>query len=363
MPQRKAAAMGIRIVPENGVKVLAVQGIGKSEDLAQLICPVQSFSIPAVAGSWAFSGPLAFLEANLAVLYVPWNVVSTFVKDNFVVGMPTTDTEWDELFGKCLIDSANAAGDVFGGNPDDRAVYDPDTYRWGIRRGVPPTTRDEPSEHPDDVADASNRMNEPLLEYGPTGIVRLDSSEFFLTPSSVSSALRGLGAVTGIASSTLGLNDIIFTHYGQMSGSGPLDTPGFLMVGCYRYDAGYISEGFAWTGAGSTTLTNTDDEAIRKARAQALATFIGDDREKIEFMLKYGSDEASVYLRTILMKGDNYIEGFPSSWATALLGASTQLFETVSGLTVADSFLRPNDIVVGVKMASFFLTPYEVRAL
>ena len=144
---------------------------------------------------------------------------------------------------------------------------------------------------------------------------------------------------------------------------GPLDTPGFLMVGCYRYDAGYISEGFAWTGSGTTALTNADDEAIRQARAQAIATFIGDDREKIEFMLKYGSDQASVYLRTIMMKGDNFVEGFPSAWATALLGANTKMFETVSGITVADSFLRPNDIVVGCKMASFFLTPYEVRAV
>lgn len=364
MGMRHPRHIGIRWVGEDEAKALVVLPILPGEDLGQIRCPVLGFSAPAVAGGWAYSGPMAFLEGNIYTVFVPYNVAATYTKTLGLVGLPSTTPEFDTLYRRLLYEFGTDGNEYYGANPDDAAAYDPVRSLW-FRRGD--NTDPTPAGATQDPHDGA-RQDEPLLTpngtMGPTGVIRLNGmqDEFFLKSNALAASLRGLGAVSGVASSTLGLNDVLFSYDGFLQGSGPLMTSqgGFLIIGVVRYKAGVITPGFAAAVQEAGSLSG-DAELVRLARARSLAAAYGGDRERVQRMLLFETNDDADYLRSLMYGGDNLVEGFPSAWATALFGANTKLFEHVSSLNVDDAMLRPNDIAVGVKAAASILTPYTLQ--
>lgn len=342
---RSTRYMFSRRVETSDAKALMVVPVFNMEAMSGVRGTIHVRSLPNVGNAFQFIGPNGAIEYNCYGLYVPWEVVSTFVgganSDNQIVELPhppSTTAEFDAMFRRLVLENGVDGNEFYGANPDGAGnEYDPVRNMWVRRRGENATDGDT-------TQDEDQGQDEPLT-YGPRGIQRVFSRETILTSDSISTLGKEISGLTKIFSSA-GINDLVYSDEFEISEGTLLNGPGYFIVGVVRF-AVDETEGFSAAYHHDTTPSN--DTASEQARNRALNIMFGGDHDRAQWIIQNSTSLEGDYIRSLLFGGDNYLED---------AGAYTPVDFYDDG-----SWFRPNEIVVSGKLFVGHESPYVLRPI
>lgn len=364
---RSTRYMFARRCPTSAARVMMVIPIFSGEAGSGLKATVHVRSLPNVGNAFQFIGPNGAIEYNFYAMYSPYHVVSTFtggvstndsnLSDQGVHDLPhppASTAEWDAFFRRLILEFGSDGNEFYGANPDDSgAQYDAVRNMWVRRRGGADTKVQTVDPTPGTALEASDSAegdrlsktyatDEPLT-MGPRGIARLYSRETILTSDSVSALGREVSGLTSIFSSA-GVNDLVYSDTFEIDIAVPVSGPGYVLLGCVRM-AVDETEGFSASYAASTPGSGT----IEALRNRALNMLLGQDQERVQWLISQSTSVEADYIRSLLFGGDNYLED---------AGAYTPIDFYEDG-----SWFRPNEIVLTGKVFTGTHTPYMMKVV
>lgn len=402
---RMTRGISCRTIYPGEAKCLVVQPIFTGEDLANFHGQLHAASIPARsanADNWAFLGATGLLEVNFTYLFIPYHVMCTYTVNPGEQPLPPeTSDDWDTLCRRLLLEFGTDGNEFYGGNPDNKAVYDVNAQTWfkvrhhqGTQYGrqtyadtnpkdgsvqQSPESTAQVNPDPAQLADTNTMSgdqpgtqatDEPLINgtMGPMGVLRMWNNEVFLSPSATAGVNREipstLTAFFDLFSSGWGYMDITHAYSNAVSVSGGSGSkPGACCLVAHRYDVPDESSpdfSLNWS-LGQTTPAQDGQEYAgmtltqHQEKLRALAALFGADVERVKADLKLDNSFRGDYLRSLMFGGDLMLER-PETWATNIFGSSG-----VFGDTQNKTWLRPNGMMIGCKWSQSTLTPYDMH--
>lgn len=332
MPFALRRFMGSRMCPINDVKTVMVQPVFKHETVGKIQGTIRSVSLPSYNNLSLYTSIFGTLDVNYSLFFVPWSVAATYTPTvDSVPSIPASIADFDKLMKRLVLVYGSTSNEFYSGNPDEAT---------GTKLDLEKSPKNEKGTGADDNTEA---VSDTELGLGPEGILRLYNSERFL----MSTAKTDVGKTISSPdySSDTSINDVTFIDNVDIDLPLNVAGDGFLIFCVTRYNT-QATAGYACTYGSEPGVTPaiTNEDRIRFLNS----AFRG-DMLRVKTMLADPTSILGQFARSVMFEGDTSVHPI-SDAANPVVGT----------LWTDDSPIRPNDILVNVKFALPFSTPYTI---
>ena len=331
MPFALRRFMGSRTCPINDTKTVLVQAVGHGEMAGRIQGTVRVVSLPSYNQASIYTSIFGNIEFNASLMFVPWNIAASYTPTvDSPPSLPAKTEDWDKLMKRLLLVYGSTSSEFYASDPDNPNKL---------------ALEDSPRNERDDSGDDKNkeRVSDPDLGLGPTGLLRLYNSEQLLANTSKLDLSKDISSPS--YSSETSLQDAVFSSAIDFNTDLNVSGPGFLIFSITRYNT-QATPGYATSYGNDDGVTPAVPNADR---IRFLNAYFNGDMTRVKDIIADRTSVLGQYARAFLFRGD-----------TAVHPISDSSEPIVGSLWQDDSPLRPNDILVTCKLAMPFSTPYTI---
>lgn len=326
--------MTLRTVRAPDCVALNVIPVGHGETVGRITGSMRVISAPEISGSSSYVSPFGYLEWNYALWGVPWRVAATYSSGpDLAPAIPASQADWDAFCKRLVLTYSGTSNDYYGGNPDSKDNLDVRPPS-GTERGPGDDQTKEPL-----ATDAE-------MGLGPQGLTRFMADERWLMSGSRSTI--GARITSPSWSDSTQLDDVNFLDSVDIDYSPMWSGPGYIILCAYRYKVA-ASKGFAASQGPSEDDSTSTHPVSLADKNRIFSAFYNGDYLRIRKLISDPTSDIAAYIRTLLFSGDVNINSLTNSGNPIL-----------AGLFSDNNLLRPNDLIIGTKMAAPTSTPYTI---